>query len=1218
MAEIDNLNIVISAESKSASTAIDNLISKLNKLETNLSSLEKANVSGLSGVTSDVAKAVKNLDGLNTATLSRVTNTFKKLSEIDSTNIYVLSSALNGLGTASQSAQNVGDLAKNLSKLGNKGVQNAITNIPQLATAMNQLLTTLSRSPNVSSNIIQMTNALANLASQGQKISVASNAMANGINRYSASARNAKKHTTSLAAAFGKFYASYFLVIRGIKALWGTVETASDYLETLNYFEEAFGQVAKTADLSQWEELGYESAEAYANSFSKRASELTAKMTGFQVLSDGTLQSTGLGSLGINPSDVMQYQAMFGQMSSSMRVASETALKLSDVLTMIGADLASVRNMKFDAVWKDMASGLAGMSRTLDKYGVNIRNVNLQQKLNELGIEANIQALNQNEKALLRGIILLENTQYAWGDLAETLNAPANQLRLLSSNMENLSRIIGNLFLPTVQKVLPYINGFIIALQRLFTWIGTAMGIDLSGIVESTGENPLDSIIDGSEELEETLGDTLEASEKLKKSLRGFDELKTISSETASLTTGTDVSIGITGGVLDTAFEQSLAEYQKAWDEAFANMENKAEEFADIIVEKFDFQQIAKSFGELTDKVEKFNEAVKPFTSGFGEGFLGFFKTLAGTSFELIVNGLDAFADVLDKLPPDTLENVGKAMGTLAGSVALFVGMKKISDTFTALSNGFKALGGALSGNPILATFAISAGILALIDMFNESGDGSTISEGYEEIKESIDGISSSLDELNAKALDFENEMDVINSGGKLGVIYNEWSELNSKVGELTDEEKGKLKEYGDYITNNFPGLKDYIDENGKAYGNAALEVEKVLKNAIELYKIEATKELYIDAFKAQVEAERKLMEALDANAAYAQELRNTFSKLSEEELQQAIDNYNKIGQFTINGKSAMNIQLERSGYTGNLLEALFSDKKELNWDMFLTGGVGSKKDAEDFIQLGVDANNAIKDAQIEYEKQAEIVETLENNYYELTNETKSLKDSTDGLTDSVKDFNSVYDGLTGEFGKGELIKNGTKQLDTLDDMFNTRPKEMGENVGKGVEEGVNKSSGGAIGSMGGLGNSMLSRFAEVCQIHSPSKVMEEYGEYLIDGLVNGITSNLQRVLDSISFMGDKMQEKLYSYDFAFPSIKMPSYSSYAKDIVSQLNNQDYSGYSLSGSYYPNSAVESSESIKVDVTLDLDGETIYRNMLQRESQRVGTGRNSFKTIALTK
>ena len=133
------------------------------------------------------------------------------------------------------------------------------------------------------------------------------------------------------------------------------------------------------------------------------------------------------------------------------------------------------------------------MSRTLDKYGANIRNVNLQQKLNELGIQANISALNQNDKALLRTIILLENTKYAWGDNAQTLNRGANQLRMLKSNFANLSRTIGNIFLPTVAAILPYINGLVVALQRLaerivkllgntdFDWGGTG-GADESSL----------------------------------------------------------------------------------------------------------------------------------------------------------------------------------------------------------------------------------------------------------------------------------------------------------------------------------------------------------------------------------------------------------------------------------------------------------------------------------------------------------------------------------------------------------------------------------------------------------------------------------------------------------------------------------------------------------------------------------------------------------------
>lgn len=240
-----------------------------------------------------------------------------------------------------------------------------------------------------------------------------------------------KKSSESLSSTFTKLYSKIYLLRKGFSMFKNAVKSSMDYVEDLNYFNAAFGQVAENADLSSWREAGYNSADAYYNSFVERAEQITQKMTGYQVSQSGMLLSTGQKNLGIDPSQLMNYQAVFGQMSSSMGVTSENALLLSDVLTKIGADLASVKNMDFNKVWEDMASGLAGMSRTLDKYGVNIRNVNLQQKLNELGIQANITALNQNEKALLRTIILLDTTRYAWTDMSDTIDN-SNKLLLVA------------------------------------------------------------------------------------------------------------------------------------------------------------------------------------------------------------------------------------------------------------------------------------------------------------------------------------------------------------------------------------------------------------------------------------------------------------------------------------------------------------------------------------------------------------------------------------------------------------------------------------------------------------------------------------------------------------------------------------------------------------------------------------------------------------------
>ena len=367
-----------------------------------------------------------------------------------------------------------------------------------------------------------------------------------------------------------------------------SVKSSMDYIETLNYFQRAFEQAAEKADLSAFSEMGYASAEAYFNLYSERAKELTSKMSGFNINLDGTLTASGIPSLGLDPNKLMNYQAMFAQMSSSIGVASETSLKLSNALTMIGADLASVKNMDFSKTWEDMASGLAGMSRTLDKYGVNIRNVNLQQKLNELGIKANVSALNQNAKALLRGIILLDSTRYAWGDLAQTLNQPANQLRLIQGNLQNLSRTIGNIFLPVIAKVLPYINALTIALQRLFTWIAKILRIDISGLLPKGGgyNSGFDSLIDGAEDLEDSVDGVTKSLKKLKITTLGIDELNINAPDENGGTSGTGIG-GLGAGLLDAEFDKAYEEYLKAWNEAFSEIEDRANETADKIQEFF-------------------------------------------------------------------------------------------------------------------------------------------------------------------------------------------------------------------------------------------------------------------------------------------------------------------------------------------------------------------------------------------------------------------------------------------------------------------------------------------------------------------------------------------------------------------------------------------------------------------------------------------------------
>lgn len=692
-------------------------------------------------------------------------------------------SGLNGIGSLSFDTTSLANLVSSITKLGGKAATTAIPNIQALGTALTKLMATLSHAPAVSQNLIQMTTALANLAGNGSRVSSASTAMYRGLNVYSSSASRATKATKGLVSQIGMFYAKCFLLIRGAKALWKATESSMDYIETLNYFDAAWGQVAGNA-AGEWKKAGYESAEAYAKSFSERAKALTGKMTGFQPDAYGNLIATGMPSLGLDPEKLMNYQATFGQMASSMGVASETALKLSNALTMIGADLASVKNLKFEDVWQDMASGMVGMSRTLDKYGVNIRNVNLQEKLYELGIDAKIAKLGQQDKALLRTIILLQSTKYAWGDMADTIGQPANQLRLLQANFANLARTIGNLLLPIVSKVLPYINALVIAIQRLFSWIGGLLGIKIGGFSSSVGSAATDfgDMEDAADGIADSTGDAAKNTKKMADNLQEFDTLNVINSQKDSGSGGSG-SGGGAGGLLDDAFNDAFAEYQLAWDKAFANMENSAQELADKITRAFqriweaaeptreslkrlwneglarlgDFTWTALKdfwseflvpvgkwtlgtglpmlvdninaflmkidFPAINDALRNFWQALTPFATKVGEGLIEFFGDLLSIGADFInftvPNGINRVAEALRKISPDTAEKIGYALGVVATGI---MGFKTIDVAVKGVKNIYSPLQKLFKLVGPMKYVAIAGGIAGLVFALDKFG----------------------------------------------------------------------------------------------------------------------------------------------------------------------------------------------------------------------------------------------------------------------------------------------------------------------------------------------------------------------------------------------------------------------------------------------------------------------------------------------------------------
>lgn len=547
--------------------------------------------------------------------------------------------SFSGIGNISQP---INTFVQSISQLANAGDKTGktATQLNDLANSLKSFFQTMSTAPRISSSTIQMTQAVAQLANSGANAGRAARSTASAFsglgqgaatstgkvrklaNAVGSVGSKAKKSLPSIMSLVAKFWTLKFVVGK----FGSAIESSMNFLEDYNYFQAAFRQVADKAG-ETWSEAGYDSAEAYANSFSNRARELTSKMSGFDVSDNAILTANKSGkSLGMDPSMLLNYQGQFAQLSSSMGTTSEQALKLSNALTMIGADLASVKNLDFSTVYENLSSGLVGMSRAVDKYGANIRVANLQQYAANLGIQTSVSNMDQASKAMLRTIVILDSTRYAWADMANTINMPANQLRILRANLVSCARALGNIFMPVVAAVLPYINGLVIAFQRLLTYIGSLLGVDtkigkmfgsigggsenLSNALDSIDDSGISDVNDATKDTDNNLKNATKSAKKLKQFLASYDELEIMSKDDSSLSDLANSKIktpkidtsAIDAGILNDALDKLLNEYQKKWDAAYNSMENKAMAFANKVTDTF--KKLAKA-AEPTTKALK-------------------------------------------------------------------------------------------------------------------------------------------------------------------------------------------------------------------------------------------------------------------------------------------------------------------------------------------------------------------------------------------------------------------------------------------------------------------------------------------------------------------------------------------------------------------------------------------------------------------------------------
>ena len=558
--------------------------SKMTKIANSVSNLA-TKLSGVSEIESTVTRVVGSLARLSNSGqyISNVTTEFpelgkqvvklvRKLSSANAIDISI-TKVVEGIAKLANAGKRVGETVANLKKLG-EGVMN--------------LLKKLQNAPQINSSVANTIQGLGNLASSGSKISTVSDRaststkkLGNALSSLKDKLKSAHKSSKGFVSSIGMFYAKFFLVIRAVKKFGQAIGSAQDYIEEFNYFSVALDKVGKDS-ANQFKKAGYNSAEEYAGSFRKRFGKLQKQLTGYDVdYNTGDATNTFSHNLGLDLTEVMNYNAAIAQITNSAGMLGETSIATSKALTMLSADWASLSNLDTADVMQNFQSGLVGQSRALYKYGIDITSAGLAQTAMNHGVTESIKNLSQQSKMQLRVLTMLEQSKVAYGDLARTINQPANQLRMLQAGFKKLSLTIGSLFMPIVQKLYPYMNAVVMVLQDFAQWVAKLAGIKL-GDTDGSRKTPevpdYSDAADDTDKVAKNMDKTAKKTKKAADNLQGFDQVNKLQDNSDSDSGDTDPSGGNANIDLSKDISDALKNYENIWDKAFKSNKNKAVE----------------------------------------------------------------------------------------------------------------------------------------------------------------------------------------------------------------------------------------------------------------------------------------------------------------------------------------------------------------------------------------------------------------------------------------------------------------------------------------------------------------------------------------------------------------------------------------------------------------------------------------------------------------
>ena len=517
--EMQGIEFQIVNDSAAASAGVEVLAKKLTELKTSISGSTTALSKVAAGI-SQIKNAVNNMNTGDFANkINRISNSLGNLK--DQTDSLKISASIgNQLAAINQAITNLPDtpgeklrnLASGLQPLSELGRSNMTSFINQLK-KLPEVIQELEKADidKFTQQMKDLASAMKPFADEMNKVSSGFSAFPSRIQRlitsteqYNGTVRRATTSTNAWSSALKAI--SFAAIYRAAAKLLGiAIAKSSQYTEDLNLFTVSMGKYAE---------------EAY--NYAQKVSDV----------------------MGIDPAEWMRNQGVFNTIITGFGVAGDKAAFMSKNLTQLGYDLASFYNIDFESAMQKVQSGISGELEPLRRLGYDLSVARLEQERLNLGIDKSVSSMTQAEKSQLRYYAMMTQVTQVQGDMARTLENPANMLRVLRAELEQAARAVGNIFIPILTKVLPIAIAVASALQEIIAAIAALFGVTVKS---PKWGDAIGSASAGSGAIADNMDSAAGSAKELKRYLAGFDELNVLPDQNQG---GSGSGAGVGGGDL--------------------------------------------------------------------------------------------------------------------------------------------------------------------------------------------------------------------------------------------------------------------------------------------------------------------------------------------------------------------------------------------------------------------------------------------------------------------------------------------------------------------------------------------------------------------------------------------------------------------------------------------------------------------------------------------